>query len=199
MQVTAQMVKELREATDAPMADCKRALEESKGDLKAAVDWLRQKGISKAAKMIGREMKEGKVVAYVHSNAKIGVLVELTCETDFCARNPLYEQTAKDIAMHIAAADPAPLALDAAGIPADVLASERRIYEEQAKDSGKPEQFWPKIVDGRIQKFIKERALLEQPFVKNPDVTVGSLVTDLVNVLRENISLRRFVKFRIGE
>lgn len=199
MQITAAMVKELREATDAPMTDCKRALEATNGDHKAAADWLRQKGISKAAKKIGREMKEGRIVSYIHSNAKIGVMVEMTCETDFCARNPAFEQTAKDIAMHVAAFDPAPLSVDATGIPADVLESEKKIYIEQAKESGKPEQFWQKMVDGRMQKFVKERALLDQPFVKNPDITVGMLVTDLVSKLGENIALRRVAKFRLGE
>lgn len=199
MQVTAAMVKELREATDAPMTDCKKALEESQGDMKKAIDWLRQKGISKAAKKVGREMKEGRVTCYIHSNAKVGVMLEMTCETDFCSRNPLFEAVAKDICMHIAAADPAPLAIDAAGIPADAMAAEKVIYEAQAKESGKPEQFWPKIVDGRMQKFVKERALLEQPFVKDPNTTVGTLVTDLVAKLGENIALRRFVKYRLGE
>jgi elongation factor Ts len=198
-EVTAAMVRELRDLTDAPMMDCKKALGESNGNMQAAIDWLRQKGISKAAKKIGREMKEGRVTSYVHSNQKVGVLLELTCETDFCARNPAFEQAAKDIAMHIAAADPAPLSVDATGIPADALAAEKKIYEEQAKNSGKPEKFWPQIVDGRVQKYVKERALLDQPFVKNPDLTIGALVTDLVTKLSENIAVRRFVKFRLGE
>lgn len=197
--ITAQMVSELRAMTDAPMMDCKKALTECSGDMEKAVDWLRQRGISRAAKKAGREMKEGRVLSYIHSNHKVGVLLELTCETDFCARNDAFEVAAKDIAMHIAAFDPAPLAVDASGIPADALAKEKEIYEEQAKLSGKPEQFWPKIVDGRVQKFLKERALLEQPFVKNPDQTIGQLVTDLVAKLGENIAIRRFAKFRLGE
>ena len=199
MAITAQMVKELREKTDAPMMDCKKALEASNGDMSAAVDWLRTRGVAKAEKKSGREMAEGRVEAYIHSNAKVGVLLEMHCETDFASRNEIFGTVMKDICMHIAAADPAPIALDASAIPADLLKREHEIYEGQAKESGKPEQFWPKIIEGRMDKFRKSVALLEQPFVKNPDMKIKDLVTDLVAKLGENISVARFVKFRIGD
>lgn len=199
MAITAQMVKELREKTDAPMMDCKKALEASNGDMAAAVDWLRTRGVAKAEKKAGREMAEGRIESYIHSNAKVGVLLEMHCETDFASRNDAFSQVMKDICMHIAAADPAPIALDEKAIPEEMLAKEYAIYEGQAKESGKPEQFWPKIIEGRMDKFKKSVALLEQPFVKNPDMKIRDLVTDLIAKLGENISVARFCKFRIGE
>ncbi|MCB9833325.1 MAG: translation elongation factor Ts [Planctomycetes bacterium] len=199
MAITAQMVKELREKTDAPMMDCKKALEASNGDMSAAVDWLRTRGVAKAEKKAGREMAEGRVESYIHSNAKVGVLLEMHCETDFASRNESFGTVMKDICMHIAAADPAPIALDEKSIPKEMLEREYSIYEGQAKESGKPEQFWPKIIEGRMDKFKKSVALLEQPFVKNPDLKIKDLVTDLIAKLGENISVARFCKFRIGE
>ncbi len=199
MAITAQMVKELRGQTDAPMMDCKKALEESGGDLDKAIDWLRKRGVAKAAKKADRTTSEGRVQSYIHTNGKVGVLLEMHCETDFCARNEDFQKTMTDICMHIAAADPAPIALSAEDIPADLLAKEKEIYEGQAKESGKPEQFWPKIIEGRMNKYKKSVALLEQPFVKNPDLTIGALVTGLVGTIGENISVARFTKYRIGE
>lgn len=199
MEITAAMVRELRQMTDAPMMDCKKALAEAGGDVQAAVEVLRKRGITKAAKKAGREMTEGLVGSYIHTNGKVGVLVELSCETDFCARNEAFQQFLKDICMHVAAADPAPIAVRVEDIPEEILEAEKKIYEEQARQSGKPEQFWPKIIDGRLAKFKSERALLEQPFIKNPDLTVGDLLKELVGKLGENISIRRFQKFRVGE
>ncbi len=199
MAITAQMVKELRGKTDAPMMDCKKALEESGGDMDKAVDWLRKRGVSKAAKKSARETSEGRIQSYIHTNGKVGVLLEMHCETDFCARNEEFGKTMTDICMHIAAADPAPIALSEADIPEELLAKEREIYEGQAKESGKPEQFWPKIIEGRMNKYKKSVALLEQPFIKNPDLTVGALVTNLVGKIGENITIARFTKYRIGE
>lgn len=199
MAITAQMVKELRVKTDAPMMECKKALVECDGDLSKAVDWLRKRGVSKAAKKSDRTQSEGRVQSYIHTNGKVGVLLEMHCETDFTARNEDFGKAMTDICMHIAAADPAPVSLAASDIPADLLAKEQEIYEGQAKESGKPEQFWPKIVEGRMSKFKKSVALLEQPFVKNPEMTIGGLVTDLVARIGENITVSRFTKYRIGE
>ncbi|MFT7617007.1 MAG: elongation factor Ts [Planctomycetota bacterium] len=199
MAITAQMVKELRVKTDAPMMECKKALVESDGDLDKAVDWLRKRGVSKAAKKSDRTMAEGRIQSYIHTNGRVGVLLEMHCETDFAARNEDFGKAMTDICMHIAAADPAPVSLAAADIPADLLAKEKEIYEGQAKESGKPEQFWPKIIEGRMSKFTKSVALLEQPFVKNPDITVGGLVTELIAKIGENITVSKFTKYRIGE
>lgn len=199
MAINAQQVKELRGKTDAPMMDCKKALEESDGNMEKAIDWLRKRGVSKAAKKSDRVTAEGRVHSYIHTNGKVGVLLEMHCETDFCARNDEFGACMTDICMHIAAADPAPLSLAAAEIPADLLAKEKEIYEGQAKESGKPEEFWPKIVEGRMAKYKRSVALLEQPFVKNPDLNIGQLVTNLVGKIGENISIARFTKYRIGE
>ena len=199
MAISAAQVRELRELTDAPMMECKKALTECGGDVQKAVDWMRERGVAKAAKKAGREMSEGRVDCYIHTNGKVGVLLEMNCETDFCAKNDDFAATARDICMHIAAADPAPMSVSADELPEDVLEKERAIYTEQAAQSGKPEQFWGNIVDGRMSKFVKSVALLEQPFVKNPDLTIGTLITDMVAKLGENISIRRFSKFRVGE
>lgn len=199
MAVTAQQVRELRDLTDAPMMDCKKALDECDGDIEAAVEHLRKRGIAKAAKKAGREMSEGRVGSYIHSNGKVGVLLEMQCETDFCARNEDFAAAMKDLCMHVAAADPAPISVSAEDIPEELLAKEREIYTGQAKESGKPEQFWSNIVEGRMKKYISSVALLEQPFVKNPDQTIGQYVQELVGKLGENISVRRFSKFRVGE
>ncbi|MCA9321594.1 MAG: translation elongation factor Ts [Planctomycetes bacterium] len=199
MAITAAQVRELRDMTDAPMMDCKKALTETGGDIQKAVDWLRERGVSKAAKKSGRDMTEGRVDSYIHTNGKVGVLLEMQCETDFCAKNDAFVEVARDICMHIAAADPAPITVSVEDVPADLLEKEEAIYTEQAKQSGKPEQFWAKIVDGRMDKYKKSVALLEQSFVKNPDQTIGGLVTELVAKLGENIKIRRFTKFRVGE
>lgn len=198
MKVSAQLVRELREATDAPMMDCKKALDECGGDLKAAIDVLRKRGISKAAKKAGREMAEGRVGSYVHFNGKLGSMVELNCETDFCSNNEDFLKALNDFCMHVAANDPVPLAVSVDDLPAELMEAERKIYEGQAKESGKPEQFWDKIIDGRMSKWKKEHALLEQPFMGDGDETIGDMVTALVAKLGENISIRRFSRFKIG-
>ncbi len=198
MAVTAKMVGELRKMSAAPMMDCKNALEENNGDLEAAMDFLRKKGIAKAAKKAGRETAEGRIGCYIHHTGKVGAMIEMACETDFCAKADAFEEFMKDVCMHIVASDPAPIALSAEDIPSDVLDKEREIYEGQAKESGKPEQFWPKIVEGRMAKFVKEVALLEQPFITDGDLSVQTMLTDLIGKLGENITIRRFEKFQVG-
>lgn len=198
MAVTAKMVGELRKMSAAPMMDCKNALEENDGNIELAMDYLRKKGIAKAAKKAGRETAEGRIGSYIHHTGKVAAMMELACETDFCAKAEAFEEFMKDVCMHIVASDPAPIALSAADIPTDVLDKEREIFEGQAKESGKPEQFWPKIIEGRMAKFVKEVALLEQPFIKDPDVDIQTLLADLIGKLGENISIRRFEKFQIG-
>ncbi len=195
--VTAAMVKDLRQRTGAGMMDCKKALTENEGDLDKSIDWLRQKGISKAAGRAGRIASEGVVHSYIHAGGKIGVLVEVNCETDFTARNELFQALVKDIAMHIAAV--APTAVRREEMPTDVLDHEREVYRAQAIEEGKPEKIIEKIVEGRIDKYYKEACLLEQPFVKDTDKTVEQLVTESIATIGENISVRRFQRFELGE
>jgi len=197
MQVTAQMVKELRERTGAGMMDCKSALAETQGDMEKAVDLLRKKGLAAAAKKAGRVAAEGAVGSYIHAGGKIGVLVEVNCETDFVAKTDQFQQLVRDIAMHIAAAEPRFVRREE--VTADVLERERAIYREQAAATGKPANVIDKIVDGKMEKFYPEACLLEQPFVKNPDQTVGQLVTEAVARIGENIQVRRFSRFKLGE
>ena len=195
--ISASMVKELRERTGAGMMECKKALQESGGDMEKAIDYLRSRGAAKAAKRAERDAKEGSVGSYVHMGGRIGVLVEIGCETDFVARNADFQQLVRDVAMHIAAANP--LALNPADIPADVVDRERGVYLEQVKQEGKPEKMWDKIVEGKLAKFYKESTLLDQPFVKDPDKTVGQYVTEVASKTGENIVIRRFVRFALGE
>ena len=197
MDITASMVKELRERTGAGMMDCKSALAETKGDLEAAIDTLRKKGLSAAAKKAGRVAAEGAVGSYIHGGGKIGVLVEVNSETDFVARTEPFQELLRDIAMHIAAAEPRFVSRDE--VSSEVLAREREIYRDQVIASGKPENLVDKIVDGKMEKFYSEAVLLEQAFVKNPDQTVGQLVTEKIAQIGENIQVRRFVRFRLGE
>jgi elongation factor Ts len=197
MQVTAQMVKELRERTGAGMMDCKSALAETQGDMEKAVDLLRKKGLAAAAKKAGRVAAEGAVGSYIHAGGKIGVLVEVNCETDFVAKTDQFQQLVRDVAMHIAAAEPRFVRREE--VTADVLERERAIYREQAAATGKPANVIDKIVDGKLEKFYAEACLLEQPFVKNPDQTVGQLVTEAVAKIGENIQVRRFSRFKLGE
>ena len=194
--ISAGIVKELRERTGAGMMECKKALEETNGDMEKAIDALRAKGAAKAAKRAEREAKEGTVQSYLHGG-KIGVLVEVNCETDFVARNADFVQLAKDIAMHVAASNP--LALNQEDIPADVVEREKAVYLETVKQEGKPEKMWDKIVEGKVQKFYKENTLLDQPFVKNPDVTVRQYMTEVAAKTGENVVIRRFVRFALGE
>jgi elongation factor Ts len=197
MAITATMVKELRERTGAGMMDCKKALQEADGDLDAAVDILRKSGVAAAAKRAGRIAAEGAVLSYIHAGGKIGVLVEVNCETDFVARTDDFQELVKDVAMHIAAADPR--FVDRDEVTESVLAKEREIYRDQAVQSGKPENVVDRIVDGKMEKFFTENVLNEQAFVKNSDKTVGELVTEAVTGMGENIKIRRFVRFALGE
>jgi elongation factor Ts len=197
MAITAKDVKELRDRTGAGMMECKAALAETNGDQEKAIDLLRAKGAAKAAKRSSREASEGAVGSYIHMGGRIGVLVEINCETDFVARNDEFQKLVRDVAMHIAAASPA--AVRREDIPADEVERERAVYREQMKESGKPEKIWDKIVDGKLEKFFQESALLEQPFVKDPDITVGQLVTQAGAKTGENIVVRRFTRFALGE
>ena len=197
MEVTAQMVKQLRERTGAPMMDCKAALGESQGDVEKAIDVLRKKGLSQAAKKAGRVTAEGAVGSYIHAGGKIGVLVEVNCETDFVARTDAFQELVRDIAMHIAAADPKFVGREE--VTPEVLERERAIFRDQALASGKPANIVDKIVDGKLEKYYGEFVLLEQPFVKDPDKTVGQLVAERVGKIGENIKVRRFSRFKLGE
>lgn len=194
--ISTKQIAELRARTGAGMMDCKRALEESNGDLERAAELLRARGAAKADKRAGRATTEGLVEAYVHFNGKIGVLVELDCETDFVARTDEFRRLAKDIALHVASA--APLAVRTEELPAEVVERERRIYEAQAAESGKPEAIRQKMVEGKLKSFYKERVLLEQPFVKDDSRTVGELVQAASATTGENIVLRRFARFELG-
>ncbi|HET7461012.1 MAG TPA: translation elongation factor Ts [Longimicrobium sp.] len=196
-EISAKDVKELRDRTGAGMMECKGALGEAGGDMERAIDILRAKGAAKAAKRAERETKEGAIGSYIHMGGRIGVLVEVGCETDFVARNDEFQKLVRDIAMHIAAA--APVAVRREDFPAELVERERAVYLEQTKESGKPEQIWNKIVDGKLEKFYAEGALLEQPFVKNPDITVGQLVTDISAKTGEKMEVRRFARFALGE
>ena len=189
-------VSELRARTGAGMMDCKRALEEAGGEMDKASEILRKKGIAKAEKRAGRVATQGLVVSYIHHNQQVGVLLELNCETDFVARNEAFGQLARDIALHVASADP--IGVNPEDVPAELVERERRIAEEQVAAEKKPEQIRAKIVDGKIKKFVAERTLLEQPFVKNDKITVGELVKEASAKLGETISVRRFARFQVG-
>lgn len=199
MSVTMDQVKELRERTGAGMVDCKKALVEKQGDVEEAIKYLREKGIAKAAKRAGRETKEGLVHAYIHPGGRIGVLVEINCETDFVARNEEFQSMVNDIAMHIAAS--APLYVRREDVPEDVVAAERETLVRQAAESGKPANVIEKMVDGRVNKFFGEICLLEQPFVKDPEGkrTVEDVLKEMIAKVGENLSVRRFSRFALGE
>ena len=194
---TAKDVQELRQRTGAGMMDCKRALEENAGDIEKAVEYLRKKGIAKAEKRAGRAATEGLVHSYLHHNGKLGVLVEVNCETDFVARSDDFKNLVKAIAEHVAAA--APLGVDKDAVPADVVERERRIFEEQVRSSGKPENLIGKIVDGKVEAYYKDVALLHQAWVREPKKTVGDLVKEVSSKVGENIVVRRFARFQIGQ
>jgi elongation factor Ts len=189
-------VSELRARTGAGMMDCKRALEEAGGDMDKAAEILRKKGIAKAEKRAGRVASQGLVVSYIHHNQQVGVLLELNSETDFVARNEAFGQLARDIALHIASADP--IGVTPEDVPAELLERERRIAEEQVAAEGKPENIRTKIVEGKLKKFVAERTLLEQPYVRNDKITVGELIKEASGKLGETISVRRFARFQIG-
>ena len=197
MQITAAMVKELRERTSAPMMKCKAALKETGGDIDAAVEHLRKTGESTAAKKAGRVAADGYVGSYIHAGGKIGVLVEVNCETDFVARTDGFQALVRDIAMHIAAAEPRFVRREE--VTQEVLDKEAEIYREQVLASGKPEHLVDRIVQGKMEKFYAECVLLEQPFVKEADKTVGKMIVEQVAKLGENIQVRRFTRYKLGE
>lgn len=196
MQITAKMVKDLRDKTQAGMMDCKKALGKTEGDMEKAVDLLRQKGLAVAAKRAGRATSEGCVETYIHAGGGLGVMVELGCETDFVAKNDDFRAFAKDVAMHIAAVNPA--AISREDVPAELVSREKDIFIQQAIDSGKPEAIAEKMVTGKIEKFLGEVALLEQKFVKNPELTVQDLLNEVIAKMGENISIKRFARFQVG-
>jgi elongation factor Ts len=196
-EITAQMVKELRERTGAGMMDCKNALSETQGDMERAVDTLRKKGLAAAAKKAGRVTAEGAVGSYIHAGGKIGVLVEVNCETDFVARTDQFQELVRDIAMHIAASDPRFVRREE--VTSEALERERTIFREQALASGKPANVVERIVEGKMEKYYSEFVLLEQPFVKDPDKSVANLIAEKVGKIGENIQVRRFVRFKLGE
>jgi elongation factor Ts len=196
MAISADMVKELREKTGAGMMDCKRALSQTEGDIEKAIDYLRQKGLSDAAKRTGRTASEGVIGSYIHPGGKIGVLVEVNCESDFVARTEEFQLLVKDLAMHVAASNP--LYLRREEVPEEAIAREKNIYEVQAKEGGKPEKIVERIVQGKLEKFFQDVCFLEQPFVKDPDISVNQRVSSAVAKLGENIVVRRFQRFQLG-
>jgi elongation factor Ts len=195
--ISAQQVKELRDRTGAPWLDCKMALVESKGDFGGAEVYLRKRGLASAQKRAGRATLEGVVGSYIHAGGKIGVMVELNCETDFVARTDEFQRLAHDLAMQVAAADPRFLSKEE--VTPEILEKEKEIYRAQAQASGKPEKILDKIVEGKMEKFYEEVCLLEQHFVKDPGITVGQLVASVIGKLGENITVRRFVRFKVGD
>jgi elongation factor Ts len=197
LDINATLVKELREKTGVGMMDCKKALAEADGDIQRAIDYLRKKGIATAKKRGGRATSEGQIASYVHAGGKIGVLVEVNSETDFSAKTQDFSDFVKNIAMQVAASNP--LSVDREGVPTDVLEREKEIYATQAKESGKPEKVIEKMVEGKMKKFYSEACLLEQPYVKNPDITVQDLLNELIAKTGENIVIRRFARFQLGE
>jgi len=195
--ITAEQVRELRERTGAGLMDCKRALQECGGDLNAAIESLRKHGIAMAAKREARVAKQGKVEAYVHAGGKIGVLVEVNCETDFVARTEDFQQFARDLAMQVAAQQPEWLVRE--DVPAEVIEKEKEIYREQVAREGKPPQVVDRIVTGKLEKFFKDVCLMEQPFIRDPDKSIEQLRKELAGKLGENIQVRRFVRFQLGQ
>lgn len=197
MEISASMVKELREKTGVGIMDCKKALNECDGDVEKSIDYLRKKGIATAKKRGGRQTSEGQIQSYIHAGGKIGVLVEVNCETDFSAKTDDFTDFVKNLAMHIAAANP--IAVERDDVPADVLEKEKDIYATQAKESGKPEKVIEKIVEGKIKKFFSEITLLEQSYVKNPDITIQDLLNEMIAKTGENVVIRRFARYQLGD
>ncbi|MEZ0343435.1 MAG: translation elongation factor Ts [Caldimicrobium sp.] len=195
--ISLDLIKQLRERTAAGFSDCKKALEEADGDIEKAIDILRKKGLAIAAKRAGKEAKEGIIEAYIHANKKIGVLVEVNCETDFVARTPEFQEFAHNVAMQIAATNP--ICVSREEMPQDILEREKKLYEEQLREQGKPENVIPKILEGKLEKFYKETVLLEQPYIKNPEITIQDLLNELIAKTGEKIVIRRFARFQIGE
>lgn len=197
MTVSTSLIKQLREKTGVGIMDCKTALKECDGDIDRAVDYLRKKGIAIAKKRGGRTTSQGQIQSYIHAGGKIGVLVEANCETDFTGKTDDFTAFVKDLAIQIAASNP--IAIDREQVPDDVIEKEKDIYATQARESGKPDKVIEKIVEGKLNKFFAESCLLEQPFVKNPDITVKDLLNNLIAKTGENIVIRRFVRFQLGE
>ncbi len=197
MEISAVSVKQLREKTGAGIMDCKKALKESECDLDKAIKYLREKGLAAAQKKAGRATSDGLVTPYIHSGGKIGVLVEINCETDFVAKTDDFQELSRDVAMHIAAMSPQYVSRE--DVSQDVIDKEKEIYRVQAKSSGKPDKVIDKIAEGKLEKFFKEVCLLEQPFVKNTDISVEELIKETIAKLGENIQIRRFVRFMVGE
>lgn len=197
MAISTALIKDLREKTGVGIMDCKTALNASDGDINKAVDYLRKKGIATAKKRGGRVTSQGQVASYIHAGGKIGVLLEVNCETDFTGKSEDFTNFVKDISMQVAATNP--IAIDRENIPQDVLEKEKEIYATQASESGKPEKVIEKIVDGKLKKFFSEACLLEQPFVKNPDITIQDLLNEMIAKTGENIVIRRFVRFQLGD
>jgi len=197
LDITSGMVKQLRDKTGAGMMDCKEALTASDGDFNKAIDYLRKKGMAAATKRSSKAAKEGTIASYIHMGGKIGVMVELNCETDFVAKTADFQNLAKDLAMHVAAANP--LYLRPEDIPADALEREKEIYRSQALQEKKPEKIWEKIIEGKLKKYYEDVCFLEQKFVKNTDITIDTLVKDMMAKTGENIIVRRFARFQLGD
>lgn len=197
MSITAAQVNELRKVTGAGLMDCKKALTETGGDHEKAIDYLRKKGLAAASKKAGRVATEGLVGSYIHAGGKIGVLVEVNCETDFVAKNENFQAFVRDIAMHIAAASPQYVRREE--VPAEAIEREKEIYRAKARETGKPDNIIEKILEGQINKFYADICLLEQPFVKDPDKTVQTYLNETIATIGENMSIRRFAKFVLGE
>ena len=197
MSITAAMVKELRDKTNAGMMDCKKALSENGGDMEKAVDWLRQKGLAVAAKRGDREASEGQVMSYIHAGGKLGVMVEINCETDFTGKTDDFTTFARDVAMHIAATNP--LCIEESDMPEEVMAKEREVFKAQALEQGKPEKIVDKIIEGKMKKFVSENCLLKQAFVKDNDKTIEDLLNEMRAKTGENMHIRRFVRYQLGE
>ncbi|MGV7929000.1 MAG: translation elongation factor Ts [Spirochaetota bacterium] len=195
--ITSDMIKELREKTQAGMLDCKKALIECGGDMEKSVEYLRKKGLASANKRMGREAREGIIASYIHTNSKLGVLLELNCETDFVAKNADFHELAKEISMQVAASSP--LYVDIEDVPAEELEKEKDIYRDQMKDSGKPEQVVEKIVEGKLKKYYSEVCLMEQEYIKDPKLTIRDLVKNRIATYGENITVGRFVRYKIGK
>lgn len=196
MEVTAAMVRELREATNVGMMDCKKALQDTEGDMEKAVDLLRKKGLSKAMKRSGREASEGMVHAYIHAGGRLGVLLEVNCETDFAAKSEDFQEFVKNVAMHIAAANP--FGIQREDVPQEVMEREKAIYLEQARESGKPENILEKMVEGKVRKFYEESVLMEQAYVRDPNITIQDYLNELVAKIGEKIVIRRFCRYQLG-
>lgn len=196
MDITAKMVKELREGSGAGMMDCKKALTETGGDMDKAMDYLRTKGIASAAKKEGRATSEGLVASYIHGGGKVGVLIEVACETDFVARTDDFQEFVRNVAMHIAAASP--VAVSREEVDSTLIEKEKEIYREQMKEQNKPANIIDKIVDGKVDKYYSEIVLLEQKYVKDPDMTIADYVNSVIGSLGENMAIKRFTRFQIG-